>query len=405
MARDLSVYSGISTTVPATDDTADAARLRRQQPLPVVSPTVRERDAATSGNVTQSTSTTSTGETPASKKTLSQVMPPTGATGATRVTETTLPEPTGSTGSTGSAGPTLAKDTFKKTIALMMGAEEAAKPWVDAIYGVASGYYKTGSTIDESLNFSLQDARTNPALKPFADRFKGVFTLQDKLNSGMAVHVPTIAEYTTAQAAIGKTLEKAGLKELATQDFTGDLIGKNFSSLDVADILTNTFSVIQNADPFLKAHFASYGATDTQIAKALLTGDKTGAQLEQELKGAQMSAAAEMQGLKATDPFALAKTGTSYAQAQANFEQIAQNLQPTQQLASIYGAQQPGVTAGNTQQQMEAAKFGSMTPGGMTSAQSKENLKKLYQQELNQFGGSAGVDKSSLSDQSIIGSV
>jgi hypothetical protein len=391
MARDLSANSGISTTVPATDDTADAARLRRQQPLPVVAPNVVKKPKVMPEG----------GEGTTSKKFLIQETPPAVAP-APIVTTTTPPAPTGDTGAT---GPTLAKDTFKKTIALMMGAEEAAKPWVDAIYGVASGYYKTGSTIDESLNFSLQDARTNPVLKPFADRFKGVFTLQDKLNSGIAVHVPTIAEYTTAQAAIGKTLAKAGLKELATQDFTGDLIGKNFSSLDVADILTNTFSAIQNADPFLKAHFASYGATDTQIAKALLTGDKTGAQLEQELKGAQMGAAAEMQGLKATDPFALAKTGTSYAQAQANFEQIAQNLQPTQQVASIYGVQQPGVTAGNVQQQMEAAKFGSMTPGGVTSAQAQQNLKKLYQQELNQFGGSAGVDKSSLSDQSTIGAI
>lgn len=400
MAKDLSVDSGISTTIPSADDVSEAARLRRQKQLPIPAPTVRERDAATSGTVTQPTSTTPTGETQASKKTLTQempaaVVPPPIATATTPPGET----PTGNT------GPTLAKDTFKKTIALMMGAEEAAKPWVDALYPVTSGYYKTGSSIDEALNFSLQDARTNPALKPFADRFKGVFVLQDKLNSGVPVHVPTIAEYVKAQTAIGDTLAKAGLKDLATQDFTGDLIGKNFSSLDVANIITNTFSAIQNADPFLKAHFASYGATDTQIAKALLTGDKTGAQLEQELKGAQMSAAAEMQGLKATDPFALAKTGTSYAQAQANFEQIAQNLQPTQQLASIYGAQQPGVTAGNAQQQMEAAKFGSMTPGGVTSAQAKENLKKLSQQELNQFGGSAGVDKGSLGSQSIIGAI
>ena len=396
MARDLSTDSGISTTVPATDDVADAARLRRQQLLPVsnVAPKV----------VKQPTVMPEGGEGTTSKKSLGQETPPAVAP-APILTATTPPAPTGATGATGSTGPTLAKDTFKKTIALMMGAEEAAKPWVDAIYGVSSGYYKTGSTIDESLNFALQDARTNPALKPFADRFKGVFTLQDKLNSGMPVHVPTIAEYTTAQAAIGDKLTKAGLKELATQDFTGDLIGKNFSALDVADILTNTFSAIQNADPFLKAHFASYGATDTQIAKALLTGDKTGTQLEQELKGAQMAASAEMQGLKATDPFALAKTGTSYAQAQANFEQIAQGLKPTQNIAAIFGGQQSNLNTGNTQQQMEAAKFGSMTPGGITSAQAQTNLKKLYGMEKDVFGGSAGADKGSLSDQSTIGAI
>jgi len=309
-----------------------------------------------------------------------------------------------STGGTES-GPTLARETFKKTLGAIMGQAEAAKPWIDSLYNVVSGYYKTGLTIDDSLNLSLQDARNNPALKPFTDRFKGVFTLQDKLNKGMAVHVPTINEYVKTQEAIGNTLAQAGLSDLATQDFTGDLIGKNFSALDVGNILTKTFSAIQNADPFLKAHFASYGATDTQIAKALLTGDKTGAQLEQELKGAQMSAAAEMQGLKATDPFALARAGVSYGQAQTGFEQIAQNLQPAQNIAAIFGGQQGNVTPGNTQQQMEIAKFGTLTPGGTTSAQAQTNLKKLYGMEKDIFGGSAGADKGSLSGQSTAGAI
>jgi hypothetical protein len=67
---------------------------------------------------------------------------------------------------------TLGRDQFKNSLALFFGAAEAAKPWVDSLYDVVSKFYRTGSDVNESFNLALQDARNNPALKPFTDRFK-----------------------------------------------------------------------------------------------------------------------------------------------------------------------------------------------------------------------------------------
>jgi hypothetical protein len=43
---------------------------------------------------------------------------------------------------------------------------------------VVSKFYRTGSDVDQSFNLALQDARNNPALKPFTDRFKGIYALR-----------------------------------------------------------------------------------------------------------------------------------------------------------------------------------------------------------------------------------
>ncbi len=54
---------------------------------------------------------------------------------------------------------TLAKDTFANTLALLFGAKEASQPWVAEMYGLVSGFYKSGSTIDEALNLGLYEAK------------------------------------------------------------------------------------------------------------------------------------------------------------------------------------------------------------------------------------------------------
>jgi hypothetical protein len=106
---------------------------------------------------------------------------------------------------------TLGRDQFKNSLALFFGAAEAAKPWVDALYDVVSKFYRTGSDVDQSFNLALQDARNNPALKPFTDRFKGIYALQDLKLTGKPVLVPTIAEYVVSQAKMADVLTQANL--------------------------------------------------------------------------------------------------------------------------------------------------------------------------------------------------
>jgi hypothetical protein len=122
-------------------------------------------------------------------------------------------------------GPTLALDTFRNTLSLFMGKDEMSQPWVNSVFNAVSKYYKTGSTVDESLNLALQDVRNNPDLKTFTKRFKGLYDLQDKVAKGEAIEMPTIAEFFKSQQALGDVMRSAGFQDLATQEFLGDVLG------------------------------------------------------------------------------------------------------------------------------------------------------------------------------------
>lgn len=301
-----------------------------------------------------------------------------------------------STGSVSSAptaptGPTLAMDTFRSTLALMFGDEAKMAAWVSDLYNVVSKYYKTGSSMSEALNLSLQDARSKPELKRFTDRFKGVFDLQDRLQKGEAVYVPTIAEYTQIQTKMGEVFNAAGLGELASLEFTGTLIGKNLSAATVSNYITNVFDTIDNADVALKKTMAEYFpmVTRADLAKTLLLGDQGVQELEQKIKGIQVKSAAQQQGLMSTDPFNLAKMGVTYAQAQSGYSNIAQNLQTFENLQERYGMNPPGTAS--AMQTLEAATF-----GGPGKAEAVKRVQTAARKERNVFSGSTGVTGSTL---------
>lgn len=215
---------------------------------------------------------------------------------------TVIVSPTTVVTDTSVATPTLAKDTFRNTLALFFGAGEASKPWVEQLYNVVSKYYKTGSTIDESFNLALQDARNNPALSEFTRRFKGVFALQDMRQAGKPVTVPTIAEYVASQAGLAEYLTASGLGGLATEEFTGDVLGKGVSVSTAADRLAKVFDRIDRAPTTIKNTISRYFPTvdRSTLARTLLLGEKGTKQLVDELAGYEVLSAAEAQGIAAT---------------------------------------------------------------------------------------------------------
>ena len=205
---------------------------------------------------------------------------------------------------------TMAIDTFRKTLGTFFDDKEIALPWVDALYKVTSGYYKTGSTIDESLNLALKDARNNPALEPFTKRFKGLYALQDKALAGEAIEVPTIAEFYKSQFALGEVMTRAGFPDLATNEFLGEVLGTGKSVAETTALINETFAAIDNAPEALKADLQKVapGADRTAIAKALLLGSKGAAALTKDIAAATVVSAAKSQGLTLDT-----KTGADYA--------------------------------------------------------------------------------------------
>jgi hypothetical protein len=287
------------------------------------------------------------------------------------------------------AGPTLAINTFKNTLALFFGATEMTKPWVDGLYKSISSFYKTGSTVEESFNLALQASRTDATMKPFTDRFKGIYALQDMKVKGSAIEVPTIAEYFATESKMGDILRGTGLSTLATESFLGDVIGKGVSATEFANRITTVFDRIDQAPKEIKDTLTRFFPTvdRTQLATALLGGDKTAKELEKKIQGYEVLAAAETQGIGAntltggiTEDIAgnLAAGGATYANTLSGFAQVAQARTTEQKLAEISGTTSMGVT-------------------GLTNAvlgkKAKEltALEQLGTQEENRFRGKAGI--------------
>ena len=292
---------------------------------------------------------------------------------------------------------TLGKDQFKNSLALFFGAAEAAKPWVDALYDVVSKFYRTGSDVNESFNLALQDARNNPALKPFTDRFKGIYALQDLKLTGKPVLVPTIAEYVVSQAKMGDVLREANLGDLATDDFTTELISKGNSVTTIAEKIAKAYLRIDMAPKAIKDTFSRFFPTvdKTKLARTLLLGEKGVNELVDELETFEVLASAEQQGLGAINRIGgvdlgraqeYARSGQTYASLTPQFSKIARALPETTKLSQISKVQDIGQVG------LEKALISQ-------SAKELEKLQELSEQEEARFAGKAGRAELGLASQ------
>jgi hypothetical protein len=283
---------------------------------------------------------------------------------------------------------TLGRDQFKNSLALFFGAAEAAKPWVDALYDVVSKFYRTGSDVDQSFNLALQDARNNPALKPFTDRFKGIYALQDLKLTGKPVLVPTIAEYVVSQAKMADVLTQANLGSIATDEFTTELISKGNSVTTIADKIAKVYQRIDMAPKAIKDTLGRYFPTvdRTTLARTLLTGQKGVDQLVDELEQYEVLAAAEGQGLGAINRIGgvdlgraqeYARSGQTFTSLTPKFSQIARALPTTTKLSQISKLEDIGQVG------LEKAVISQ-------SAKELEQLEELGEKEIARYSGKAG---------------
>lgn len=281
----------------------------------------------------------------------------------------------------------LALDTFINTLSLIFGTQEASKPYVSKLYELVSGFYKTGSTIDESLNLALRAAKEQNAIPEFTDRFKGLFALDEMKKAGKAVTVPTIAEFFATEAKMGEILTNAGLGDLATESFIGDnIIGKNKSVLEVGNLISDVFTAIDNAPTALKTDLQTYfpGVDRVSMAKAILMGPEGAAQLAQKVKGITVQSAASTQGLNVDLATAqdIASMGYGYNQALQGFGQVASALPTYEKLQEIQLG--TDVKSSTAQAELQKSVFGQ-------NIAEQEKIKKLGEQEAARFRGTAGI--------------
>jgi hypothetical protein len=296
---------------------------------------------------------------------------------------------TGASTGTTYTGPVLASTIFKNTLGLFFGPEEMAKPWVDELYKVASTYYKTGSTAEEAFNLSVQDARNNPNLTEFTKRFKGIYDLTDLRRSGKPVTVPTIAEYFATQTKMADILKSSNLGELANEEFLGDVIGKGVPASVFAERITQAFDRIDLAPSQVKKTIERFypNLTRTQLAKAIITGEKGAKELALDIAGYEVLSAAEQQKLGAGNlpggvtierASELAAAGETFQSALGKFGRVAEVLPTATKLADI------SKTTPLTQSQIEDVVF-------RESAAERQALEALAREEQARYAGKSGT--------------
>ena len=233
----------------------------------------------------------------------------------------------------------LSLDAFINTLTLLMGKEEASKPYVKELYGLVSRFYKQGSTIADSINLALYQAKEEKAIPEFTNRFSGIFKLQERRAKGEAIDVPTIAEYIKSQERLGEILRRSALGDLANETFLNTVMGTGKSVDESVGIVTDVFDLIDNAPAVFKAQVAKTfpSVTRAQLAQALLTGSEGVKQLQRTVNKAGVIAAGTAQGLEISEALAgnLVSRGQSFGTAGTGFLRTAQILPEAQRLTSI----------------------------------------------------------------------
>jgi hypothetical protein len=297
-------------------------------------------------------------------------------------------------------GPTLARDVFIRTLSQFFPDADKGAAWINELYPVISGYYKSGIPIEQAINLSLADARNNPKLSTFADRFKGIYAIQDLKAAGKPVIVPTIAQYIASEAEVANLFNQAGLSDLANPQGIADVLGKGKAVSQIANEISQVFRRIDLAPQAIKDTLSRYFPTvdRTKLARTILLGDKGIQELTDELAGLEVLSAAEQQGIAATGARGiaggvteerarqLARSGVTYGAALPKFAEVRQTAPVEQKLAGISRRQSIG------QAGIEQA----LLLGG---AQEIEQIEELSAEERARFQARPGAMQPGLASQ------
>jgi hypothetical protein len=275
---------------------------------------------------------------------------------------------------------TIARDTFKNTLALIMGDTEAGQPWVNELYDLMQGFVNTGSTIEEAQNLALREAKKQGKASKFVQRFDAIFKLQDRLNAGEAVQVPTIADYVRSEQQLGDVFRSVGLGELATQEIAGKILGDaNKSVAEATALISDVFGAIDNAPDALKNDLKTYfpGVDRTSIAKAILLGKEGAVELTKKVKGIEQLSAAKSQGvtIDLATGTNLALGGADYGTSLGRFGDV-KRLERGQMLGRMSNID-------FTQQEAIDATFSQ-------NVKAQDKINKIAEEEMNRFSGRSG---------------
>lgn len=225
-----------------------------------------------------------------------------------------------------------------------------------------------------------------PQTKPYQERFKGNIA---RAAAGLSQLSP--AEYIQAEEQYNEVLKRFNLGSLSGRDTFANLISGQVSAAELTDRVVNVYDRIRNADPALKAELnrvrelSAGQLSETDFAKALLTGDTGANELKRKISIAEIGAEARTRGLETTRAQQLEQLGVTREQARAGFEQIGLTQPRLTQLSEMYTGTTPD--ASGLQEELEREQF-----QGMQS----QRRRRLAEQEQTAFMGQSGVGGVSL---------
>jgi hypothetical protein len=245
---------------------------------------------------------------------------------------------------------------------------------------------------NDTIQLIMQDPNSkDPLAVAFQTRFPA-----NKVRSAAGKSVLSPAEYLRAERSYSEVLKSYGVSNMASKEKLSQFISNDISATEVADRVGLAINRVQNADADTKKALAEYYPMLNQadIIGAVLDPAEGLPALKRKIQIGEIGGAALAQGIKTLDgktdikmgASALADLGVTQEQARAGFQTVAEVTPRADFLSQI----STGEDYGQLQAEQEAFK-------GLASA--KRARLSLTEQEKARFGGSAGVNKSSLTSQ------
>ena len=279
--------------------------------------------------------------------------------------------------------------------------EKVSNVAYDTIGKILESYRITGiaavleSIRDEYPEISSDDIVT---LLQFDSRYNAKFNERfaanvDRLKAGKPVLSP--GEYLKLEQGYAQVLNAYNLPTFNTQKYYDTFIKSDLDVVEVTDRVQLAYDRVLSDDPVntaFKQFFPSLGLGD--IVTGMLDPVNQLPALQRKVKAAEIGGAALRQGFKDISETAtsmtvgadvLAQQGVTKAEAEAGYQEIAQQLPQAEKFSSIYAGQTEAY--GRLEAEKEQLQ-------GLASEERKK--KRLIALETAQFGGDSGTSKASV---------
>ena len=243
----------------------------------------------------------------------------------------------------------------------------------------------------DTITLIAQDPKSqDPLSVAYRKRFAGN---EGRIAKGLAPLSPK--DYLDNERAYAQVARAAGFPAgfYDNKEAFAKMIAADVSPTEMQSRANLAKDTLINADPsYLQQMQTLYGLDQSHALAHLLDPESALPLIEKQVNAVKLGAAAQRQGLGLNLATAeqLAGLGTTEAQANAGFSQMASQLPATQAIASRYSGYGDVGTIG---QALTASTFNAPGAGTETPAQAAERIKRLQGQEIGAFSGSAGASQ------------